>query len=236
VRKNQREAIRQEAFGPLEATTLRENIMDRLKNAIVAGQIPMGTRLNESQLSRDLRVSRAPIREALQQLQQTGLVVNHPRRGMFVISLEEDDIQKINSLRVVLEAEALRLCRRKLSVDGKRRLCLLFERMERMKPTTAFQAAAIDLEFHRTVWAFTGNEYLERTLNSLTAPLFAYASLNKPKAERMRIVLDSHQPLLAFVTGQSKESAETVMLAHLRLRWNHPEAFSSLSDTESEMK
>lgn len=232
MRKNQ-QGTSQESFGPLEATTLRQGIVDRLKDAILGGRIPMGARLNESQLSRDLRVSRAPIREALQQLQQSGLVVNHPRRGMFVISLEEEDIQKINSLRVVLEGEALRLCRRKLTPDGQRRLSSLFERMERMKPTTAFQAAAIDLEFHRTLWSLTGNEYLERTLNSLTAPLFAYASLNRPKAERMRVVLDSHQPLLAFVTGQSKKSAETVMLAHLQLRWSHPEAFSSFVDVGS---
>src|ERR1043166_6448984 len=102
---------------------------------------------------------------------------------MFVVSLDDEDVQKINSLRLVLEAEPFRLCRRKLTLRRQKKLTQLVERMERMDPTTAFQAGAIDLEFHRLLWNSTGNEYLERTLSSLTAPLFAYAVLRKPKAE-----------------------------------------------------
>jgi len=51
----------------------------------------------------------------MQQLQEQGLIVNVPRRGMFAVSLDEEEIGKINSLRVVLEAEALRLARRHLN-------------------------------------------------------------------------------------------------------------------------
>jgi DNA-binding GntR family transcriptional regulator len=221
-----------ESFEPMQARTLKESIVERLTESILAGKLKMGERLNESRLSRELQVSRAPIREALQQLHQSGLAVNHPRRGMFVVSLDDEDVQKINSLRFVLEIEALRLCRAKLTAQGERKLTQLVERMERMQPTTAFQAGSIDLEFHRTLWSMTGNEYLERTLTSLTAPLFAYAVLRKPKAEKMRMVLDSHRPLLEFVTGRSKQSAEDVMLAHLRLRWSQPEAFSSWNVVE----
>src|SRR5690349_24183392 len=111
-----------QSFEPVQARTLRESIVERLTESILSGKLKMGERLNESQLSRELRVSRAPIREALQQLQQSGLAVNHPRRGMFVVSLDDEDVQKINSLRLVLEAEALRLCRRKLTLRRQKKL------------------------------------------------------------------------------------------------------------------
>lgn len=50
-------------------------------------------------------MSRIPVREALIQLQEQGLVVNHPRKGMFVNSIGEEDTQRINSVRIILEAE-----------------------------------------------------------------------------------------------------------------------------------
>src|SRR5689334_4432403 len=97
------------------AETLKDRAVELLTDAILNGRIKPGERLNESQLAREFHVSRAPVREALQQLQEQSLIVNVPRRGMFVVSLEEEDIQKINSLRIVLESEALRLARKHLN-------------------------------------------------------------------------------------------------------------------------
>src|SRR5262245_57425613 len=91
---------------PIKTTgTLKDQAVEMLTDAILGGKIRPGERLNESQLARDLHVSRAPVREALQQLQEQSLIANLPRRGMFVVSLNEEDTQKINSLRIVLEAE-----------------------------------------------------------------------------------------------------------------------------------
>ena len=90
-------------------STLKAHLVATLREAIIARKFKPGERLNESQLARQYGVSRIPVREALQQLQEQGLVMNHPRRGMFINILSED-CQKINSLRIVLEAEALNFC------------------------------------------------------------------------------------------------------------------------------
>src|SRR5438128_6707357 len=95
----------------LPSTTLKTYLMATLRNAIISGKFKPGDRLNESELARQYKVSRIPVREALQQLQAQGLVTNHPRRGMFVSILSDEECQKINSLRIILEAEALKLCR-----------------------------------------------------------------------------------------------------------------------------
>jgi len=88
-------------------STLKSHIFHGLRDAIVSGRYRPGDRLNESKIAREFGISRIPVREALMQLQEHGLVMNHERRGMFVTLLSEEDVQRINSLRVVLEAEAL---------------------------------------------------------------------------------------------------------------------------------
>src|SRR5271156_2932500 len=92
-------------------STLKAHVVATLREAIIARKFRPGERLNESKLARQYGVSRIPVREALVQLQEQGLVMNHPRRGMFVNSLGEKETQEINSIRIVLEAEAMKLCR-----------------------------------------------------------------------------------------------------------------------------
>lgn len=195
--------------------------MEILTEAIFSGKLKPGQRLNESQIGRELRVSRAPIREALQQLQEQGLVLNSPRRGMFVVDLEDTDIEKINSVRLVLEAEAFRLCRARLTAEHEAVLTQLLERLEASESDSPSVRARYDYEFHHAVWNLTGNEYLERTLHSLTAPLFAHSVLRIVKSESVRLVILSHRPLMDFLRGKSDVAAEEVIADHLRLTWVH---------------
>jgi len=221
-------------FGRIRSDdTLRQKSVELLSNAILSSKIKPGERLNESELARKLHVSRAPIREALQQLQEQGLIVNVPRRGMFVVSLDEESIQKINSLRAVLESEALRLARLHAGSKEKEKLTRLVESMERMSHVPTNEMVRVDMEFHRMIWSFTKNEYLEKTLISLTAPLFAHSMLTLLRGEKQRMVLDSHRPLEAYVVGKSNQPAEKVVLDHLTLRWVDPARFSSFQGRET---
>jgi DNA-binding GntR family transcriptional regulator len=190
-----------------------------------------GERVNESQLARELKVSRAPIREALQQLQEQGLIINHPRRGMFVVHLEDEDLQKINSVRLIVEAEALRLARANFTAAAQAKLVQILERMERAEGAAPSVRVKLDVEFHKAIWSLTGNEFLERTLASLTAPLFAYGVIRAMKADKVRHVIHSHRPLLEFLTGKTEEPAERVLADHLKVPWHEPYRFSSFSDT-----
>jgi DNA-binding GntR family transcriptional regulator len=214
---------------PIGTTTLKYQIVQVLRDNILAGKLSPGQRLNESRLARTLGMSRIPVREALQRLEEQGLVVNVQRKGMFVVQLTEEEVQKINSLRLILEAEALILCRTRLTPEIERALTDLVEQWEREVPKwPQSQAAELDLEIHRTIWTGTGNEYLVKTMSSLIVPLFAYRVIRKLNVETQRWGHNTHLPLLDYVMGKSKLSAEQVMLEHLRFGWEMPERFSSL--------
>lgn len=215
------------SFQPVETLTLNDQVVQILRDAILTGKLSPGIRLNETRLARELHMSRIPLREALHRLEEQGLVVSVPRRGRFVVSLTEEEVQKINSLRLILETEALILCRARLAPSEDAQLAGLVYRWEQnIKGMVPAQAAELDLQIHRSIWNFSGNEYLAKSLTSLTVPLFAYRVIRKLNVERKRWGENTHLPLLEFVQGKSQESAREIMLRHLRFGWEDPERFS----------
>src|SRR5215468_7957622 len=80
-----------------------------IREGIIAGTYPMGSRLRERDLSAEHEVSRVPIREAIAQLQSEGFVVTQPRRGALVRSLTLTDIDELFDVRLSLEVLATRL-------------------------------------------------------------------------------------------------------------------------------
>ncbi|MCC6340701.1 MAG: GntR family transcriptional regulator [Bryobacterales bacterium] len=220
---------RNPVFAPVHLPTLKHNIAEIISEAIFSGKIKPGERLNESQLARDLHVSRAPIREALQQLEEQGIIVNHPRRGMFVVNLDEEDVQKIKSVRLVLEAEAMRLARANFTPAAHARLNQILDRMERSEGGQPSLRVKLDYEFHRAIWALTGNEYFEKTLAGLVVPLFAYSVIRAMKSDKVRHVIYSHRPLIDFLAGKSAEAVEELLADHLKIPWSPPERCSSNS-------
>jgi DNA-binding GntR family transcriptional regulator len=157
--------------------------------------------------------------------------MNHERRGMFVTRLSEEDVQRINSLRVVLEAEALKLCRLKITRRDAQRLTGIMERMEAWTERTEMDAAALDLEFHRTLWEAAGNPYLTKALDSLVTSLFAHKALEYVSADLKRWSLHHHRALLDVALGQSNIEPEAAIIIHMRTAYNEPERFSSFGVT-----
>src|SRR5256885_11811966 len=99
---------------PSEAgAILRDNISHtvaiELRNMIVDGRLPAGERINEVHLSKQLGVSRTPLREALARLNQEGALRHVPRIGYFVRPLTLEEFEQIYPIRQLLDPEALRL-------------------------------------------------------------------------------------------------------------------------------
>ena len=78
-----------------------------LRSAIVSGNIATGERLVETELAEKFGVSRGPVRDALAELQRTGLVELRARRGSFVRSLTATDVDEVYTLRIALESLAI---------------------------------------------------------------------------------------------------------------------------------
>jgi DNA-binding GntR family transcriptional regulator len=153
---------------PVERRVLRHEVLLGLRGGILSGQIAPGTRLLEVSLAADLGVSRGPVREALRQLEQEGLVEFFPHRGAVVVGVAEAEVETIYGIRALLEGRAFaRACRVVTDED----LEALEETVERMiEASEAGDIGAVtehDLAFHGRVVEISGFQYLRRLWTSI---------------------------------------------------------------------
>jgi len=224
------ESLEQQAMtipGKEASSNLRIQVVKALSDGILTGKYRPGDRLNESQIARELNISRIPVREALSQLQEQGLVQNRERRGMFVTQMGPQEVEHMFRLRVLLEGEVVRLARAHMSADVRQELEGIIAKMEAWDGDL-LESAALDLQFHRTLSRASGNPYLERALNTLLVTLFAHKTLDHVTHAVRRWRLSHHRALLDAVTGKSSEDPQAVLQTHVRLGFTEPERHSEL--------
>ena len=89
--------------------SLRELALEHLRNSIIDGSLKMGQVLSERKISEELGVSKSPVREALAQLRDEGLVSIEPQKGAMVFSLSETEVTQICDFRQAIEIAAFKL-------------------------------------------------------------------------------------------------------------------------------
>jgi DNA-binding GntR family transcriptional regulator len=85
-----------------------EVVRDRIRSAILSGELPAGQKLVEMELGEQFGISRGPIRVALRELARDGLVVDMPRRGTVVCTITQADLMEVYAVREALEVQAVR--------------------------------------------------------------------------------------------------------------------------------
>jgi DNA-binding GntR family transcriptional regulator len=195
--------------------TLRSHLVERLRDDILSGKYKPGDRLNESSIARAYNISRIPVREALFQLRESGLVMLRERRGMFVTALTEEEVHQISSVRVLLETEAFCLARENMTPNAAKMLGDHVSKMESMHGSLT-TAAAMDLEFHRKVWALSGNEYLEKVLDPIATLLFAHNTLERVGPRPRGWLLNHHRKLLDALLGNEPTDLKAALINHSR--------------------
>jgi DNA-binding GntR family transcriptional regulator len=173
-------------------------VVTQLREEIMSGIRLPGTPLRELVLARELGVSQATVREALQRLEHTGLVTRRPNLGTTVIRLSPKDVRERVSVRIVLECMAAQAAAERMTHDDlkelERRLVALGEAVESNK---YYEAAQADLEFHRHIWLCSGNDTLCRLLELVTVPLFAFAAMLRSHGlQKLTAVVAEHSPLI----------------------------------------
>lgn len=141
----------------LDRGNLSDLIMDTIRNMIVDGRLPPAERISEVQLSRQLGVSRTPLREALARLSHEGALDAIPRIGYFVRPLTISEFEQIYRIRPILDPEALRLAGLP-SAERMKRLNELNQKMQ--KARTADAIIDLDDEWHLELVADCPNKVL----------------------------------------------------------------------------
>jgi GntR family transcriptional regulator of gluconate operon len=154
------------------AETLSDRTAELLRERILSGQFPMGTRLVEARIARQLAISRGPVREALKQLRAEGLVREEPRRGSFVADLTLADIWEIYDLRAAIESRAARNIIINRDTDALDDLRGILTRLsDAMDEDDRELFARLDLSFHERLCQLSGNGRLHQVFVGYAAVL-----------------------------------------------------------------
>ena len=197
-----------------------ESAHQRLKREILDGVYAPREHLVETDLARELGVSRATVRAVLQRLEQDGLVELQPHRGARVRAFSPDEAAKVMQVREVLEGLAAAQAAAQASEAQLQALRGIVAEME-----TALAAGelltlrGLDAEFHRVVREAADNRFLEQVLGSLQYPLVRYQLLAILVPDRKTDALPEHRAILACLERRDGAGAEQVARRHVaRLR------------------
>ncbi|MCW2994403.1 MAG: GntR family transcriptional regulator [Conexibacter sp.] len=186
---------------------------DKLKTAILSGELASGAPLVETQLAETFGVSRTPIREALHRLQQDG-VVERGDRGLRVAERSAEQIMEIYEARVALEEAACgAAARRRTEVDRARLEGLLAHHPADADDGEA--KAAWNRQFHEAVWTASHNSMLVELLSRLFTHLRRYPSTTLTFPGRWDEAIAEHTALVAAIERGDEEEARRIGRDHM---------------------
>lgn len=202
---------------------LKDAIAEQLRTMILDGLLTPGTSLRQEQLAVRLGVSRTPLRQALQQLDQEGLVEYSPAGTAKVVELTKADIGELLDIREVVDGLAARvLARRGMPPVVANRLQGAMSTMrlatEKSERSTYFIA---NTEFHLGILRAT--EY--RRLNQFagTVQLSAQAAYLTPHEQKERLVVadEEHRGIFDAIQKGQEKDAERLARQHIKNAWGH---------------
>jgi len=198
---------------PIQREILRDKIFDVLKTWILNGTLAPGERIVESNVAKQLQVSRAPLREALWLLANVGLVRLRPHQGAFVARLSEQDVKEIFEIRETLETHAAKKVRATLTLETKNRLKSALAALENAaRDRDVTRCTNADMDFHRTLCELTGNRHLTEILNDVSTRFFAYElirDLRNPGNYQFEEKVAEHRELLRLIISGTDQEIET---------------------------
>jgi DNA-binding GntR family transcriptional regulator len=202
---------------PLAGVAGRQLAGDRLRQAILAGDMAPGQRLVEQELAGMLGVTRASLRAALFDLTADGLVERVPNRGARVRAITVDEAVAITECRMALEGLcAAKAAERVTEAEAARLRQLGGELQRSVADGEPLKYPALNGELHRLVREISGQAVAAALLERLNAQLVRHQFQLSLRPGRAQTSLAEHLAMIAAIAGRRPAEAEEATRRHLR--------------------
>ncbi len=218
-------------FSQVKQESTRDKVYQAIKDAILAGRLELGERITEPILASEFHVSRAVIREALQQLAHEGLVEQNSYKGTRVVQLSPEQIDEHLSARLLLETEVVRQAKEKFTDEDRKQLKAMARKLESVDNNPQLYAE-LDLRLHGRIWELSGNQTFQKLLEQITTPLFAMGTITRYAARyaagdgrrakspaRPPARPSDHIKLIEAICDGTREEAIAAIQEHITHNW-----------------
>lgn len=203
-------------LSPVAPQQIGSQVYDALERAIVECRLEPGTPLTDRQLAHDLGVSRTPVRDALRQLEATGLVERRGRVGWAVAGVDVRDIEELFELRCLLEPAGLASI-----VQWEKDRLTSFTKMfdgfsKRMVGAEIERYLNVDDQFHQAIVSASGNRRLVHGYRLISRQLDRFRHFTSYRADgRVARSLDEHRQICSALARRDAEAAAEALVAHI---------------------
>lgn len=212
--------MNQAMSNPPVAETIPERIFALLREDIVEGKLPAGSKISEPELARAYGISRGPLREAIGRLEACGLVVRKANVGARVVTLSSDQLLEIFHVREALEGMAARLAAQHMTdaeIAELRRLLVEHQAQIAGDADHAYFQREGDLDFHyRIVQGSHNSRMIELLCNDLYHLVRLYRYQFGMRSKRGPRAFTEHEYIVDAIERRDPEMAEMMMRAHIR--------------------
>jgi len=194
--------------------TLSKRVYKSLKKSILNGELKPGQKLSQDWLAKQMKVSRMPVREAIERLRTEGLVESIPYKESRVVNFSYKDIEEIYSVRSLLEAYSARLSSSKIREKDLKELKKINKEMKNFLDKNNFKQLSIrNKKFHLIIYNRSGNSRLSKTIKNLwdSCPRDYFWNFS----ERSENSIIDHEKIINAIESKNKELMEKMMLQHI---------------------
>lgn len=188
-------------------------VYERIRDAILEGELEPGRVLSENQLAGEYGASRTPVREALHRL-EVEMLVERAGRSLRVRETSPEEILDIYDVRITLEGSAARGSATRATELDRARLAAAAEAM-RTTGGDPKRRAAVNRDFHEALWAASHSPTLIDLLHRLHVHLVRYPTTTLEGDDRWQAVLDEHDALLAAIERRDADEAQRIAESHM---------------------
>jgi len=194
-----------------------EQVYQLVLEGIVAGEYAQGTRLRERELSELYKVSRIPVREAIQRLEQDGFVETFPRRGAVVRRLSLSDVNDLFDVRLCLETFAARMAAVQVAqgAPGESLQELLDAGRQAIDDGRTDDVVRLSAAFHAEIVRLSGNRLLIESVKPLFGRMRWIFGLAHNRSNELQ--RDEHVELCKAILGGHAELAYSLAYTHIEL-------------------
>ncbi|OZC45402.1 GntR family transcriptional regulator [Rhodococcus sp. 14-2483-1-1] len=194
-------------------------IADQIRDRIIDGSYAPGEQINEANVAAELEISRGPVREALQRLNQEGLLVSYRNRGVFVVELSSDDVTEIYESRAAIEVGAawtLVHGDRGRLITAADELSAIVMQMQPFIDRADWRGLAErDLAFHTALVAATRNSRMSRMYATLAAEARICMANLETAYYRPEALVEEHQLIVDLLLGSDWDALEKGVHEHM---------------------